>query len=407
MEIKGRYAEAKIFTDEIEEAALSQIFTLLDQPFAKDADPRFMPDVHAGKGCTIGTTMKITDQVCPNLVGVDIACGMLVVRLDTKDIDLKKLDEAVHAAVPAGRNVHAAPAAVFDEITQLRCWKALKANEMYYRCSVGTLGGGNHFVEADRAEDGTLYLVIHSGSRNLGKAVCEHYMEKAEEMAESGRIREQTERTEMIGRMKKEGRQKEIPEALKELSKKFRTERAAFNKDLAVISGDALEDYLHDCAIINRYACLNRETMASRILAAFGMKLADLEYFHTIHNYIDTEHRILRKGAISAAKGEKLIIPLNMRDGCILGIGKGNPDWNFSGPHGAGRKMSRAQAKKDLTVEEFKETMSGIYSTTVNASTLDEAPGAYKDSESIIVNVEESVEILEIIKPVYNFKASE
>lgn len=407
MEIKGKYAEAKIFTDDVEAEAIAQITELLNQPFAKDSHPRFMPDVHAGKGCTIGTTMHIRDKVCPNLVGVDISCGMLAVKMPVREIDFELFDRTVHDRVPAGNNVHPKPVASFSELSELKCWKSLKSNQTYFLCSIGTLGGGNHFIELDQAEDGSLWLIIHSGSRNLGKTVCEYYMQKAQDQLKGGRVRNEQERKELIEELKREGRTSEIPDALKELSEKQKAILEVQNKDLAVIEGNDLDDYLFDCAIVNRYAKKNRETMAERILSAYGWKLKDMEFFHTIHNYIDTEARILRKGSISAKKGEKLIIPLNMRDGCIIGTGRGNPDWNESGPHGAGRKMSRSAAKRELNMEDFRRTMDGIYSTTVDESTIDEAPFAYKDSGSIIENVEETVEILEIIRPVYNFKASD
>ncbi|MBQ7991487.1 MAG: RtcB family protein [Solobacterium sp.] len=407
IEIKGKYASAKIFTDDVEEEAVSQIKELLNQPFAKDSHPRFMPDVHAGKGCTIGTTMHIKEKVCPNLVGVDISCGMLCAKLPVKDIDFEKFDRIVHEKVPAGNNVHDKPVASFSELPDLKCWNSLKSNQAYFLCSLGTLGGGNHFIEIDKAKDGSLWLIIHSGSRNLGKTVCDYYMQKAQALHKGGKVRNEQERKELIEAYKREGRTSEIPDALKALSEKQKAVKEIQNKDLAVIEGYDLDDYLSDCAILNRYAKKNRETMAEQILSAYGWHLSDLEFFHTIHNYIDTEARILRKGAISAKKGEKLIIPLNMRDGCIIAYGKGNPDWNESGPHGAGRKMSRSAAKRELDLEEFRETMKGIYSTTVDESTIDEAPFAYKDSVAIIENVGETVEILEIIKPVYNFKAAE
>ena len=407
LEITGKYASAKVFTDDIEEEAVRQIINLLDQPFAEGSHPRFMPDVHAGKGCTIGTTMHVKDKICPNLVGVDISCGMLVTKVPSKDVDFAAFDRIVHQQVPAGRNIHDAAVVSFDELEQLRCYKALSTNRQYYLNSIGTLGGGNHFVELDRAGDGTLWLVIHSGSRNLGKAVCEHYMKTAVESMSGSASQFRKEQQELIDSLKEQGRTDRITDELKLLKAKQKKQKAAIDKDLAVLTGNDLEDYLHDCAIINRYAKLNRETMAKRIFSAYGWDIRQAEQFHTIHNYVDTENRILRKGAISAAKGEKLIIPLNMKDGCIIGIGKGNPDWNESGPHGAGRRMSRSAAKQNLKMSEFKTRMEGVYSTTVNEDTLDEAPMAYKNSESIIENVSETVDIIEIIKPVYNFKASE
>lgn len=405
LELRGKYAEAKIFTDDIEEAALSQIINLLNQPFAKDAHLRFMPDVHAGKGCTIGTTMHITDQVCPNLVGVDIGCGMFVVELPEVIHDFSVLDRVIHAYVPAGMSVHEHAVESFD-LDQLVCAKDLKSKE-YLLASIGTLGGGNHFIEVDQEESGRQYLVIHTGSRNLGKQVCELYMEKAQEQMQYGRDALQRACKERTEELKQAGRQREIAQELERLKKFYHEQYALQDKDLAVLKGQDLEDYLHDMKICQAYAAKNRETIAHIILSKlYGCALKDTVHWHCIHNYIDTEHRILRKGAISAQNGEMVIIPLNMRDGCIIGKGKGNADWNCSGPHGAGRRMSRAAAKQTLTVEAFRETMEGIYTTSVGSSTLDEAPGAYKDAEGIIENVAESIEILTVVKPVYNFKAS-
>ena len=404
--IKGTYAEAKIFTDDIEEQALAQIRELLDQPFAKDSHPRFMPDVHAGKGCTIGTTMHITDKVCPNLVGVDIGCGMLVVPLKETVGDFEKLDAVIHKYVPAGMSAH--EKAVIDyDISALKCFGSLK-NKEYLICSLGTLGGGNHFIEIDRADDGSEYLVIHTGSRNLGKQVCEIYMEKAQENMAYGRNALHEAGEKLILQLKEEGRSREIAGALKELKNEYRKKFSETKPDLAVLEGADLEDYLHDMKISQAFAKTNREMIADIILNAyFGRGLQEYDFWHCIHNYIDTDKRILRKGAISAEKGENVIIPLNMRDGCILGKGKGNPDWNCSGPHGAGRKMSRSAAVRNLSMEDFRQSMAGIFSSTVVESVIDEAPAAYKDSTGIIANIADSVEITGIVRPVYNFKAAQ
>ncbi|MCR5795767.1 MAG: RtcB family protein [Solobacterium sp.] len=405
IEIKGDYAEAKVFTDDIEEQALAQIRELLDQPFAKDSHPRFMPDVHAGKGCTIGTTMHITDRACPNLVGVDIGCGMLVVPLKETIDDFEKLDAVIHRYVPAGMSAH--EKAVIDyDISGLKCFGSLK-NREYLICSLGTLGGGNHFIEIDRADDGSEYLVIHTGSRNLGKQVCEIYMEKAHEKMAYGKTALHEAGEQLILKLKEEGRSGEIAGALKDLKNEYKRRFSERKPDLAVLEGGDLEDYLHDMKLSQEFAKTNREMIADIILHAyFGSRLQEYDFWHCIHNYIDTDKRILRKGAISAEKGENVIIPLNMRDGCILGKGKGNPDWNCSGPHGAGRKMSRSAAVKNLSMEDFRQSMEGIFSSTVVESVIDEAPAAYKDSAGIIGNIAENIEIIQIIRPVYNFKAA-
>lgn len=406
LELKGRYADAKVFTDDIEEEAVSQIINLLNQPFAKDSHPRFMPDVHAGKGCTIGTTMRISECTCPNLVGVDIGCGMLVTELDEPVGDFAKFDEIIHTYIPAGMQVHDYVQAEYP-IEDLICYKKLR-NPDYLRRSVGTLGGGNHFIEIDQSEDGRHWLVIHTGSRNLGKQVCEIYMDIAADKMKYGQKEQNLASEQLIRELKEQGREKEISAELKKLKDEYRTKFASMDKDLATLSGEDLENYLHDMKICQAYAKLNREMIADIILSRyFGKPLKDFPHWHCIHNYIDVENRILRKGSISAARDEMVIVPLNMRDGCIIGKGKGNPDWNASGPHGAGRKMSRAAAKQRLTIDTFESSMSGIYSSTVNLSTLDEAPQAYKDSDEIIENISETIAVIEIIRPVYNFKASE
>lgn len=406
LELNGKYAAAKVFTDDVEEQAVSQIVNLLNQPFAQDSNPRFMPDVHAGKGCTIGTTMKINDCTCPNLVGVDIGCGMLVVELEERIDDFRWLDDIIHEHVPAGMNIHAHAKADFP-INTLHCYAKLKNPEYLIR-SIGSLGGGNHFIEIDRSSDGRDLLIIHTGSRNLGKQVCEIYMDIAAENLEYGQKALNKACNDLIEKLKAEHKEKEISEALKNLKNEFRKKYSAISKDLATVTGNDLENYLYDMKICQDFAKLNRETIADIILTEyFGKNLKQFSFWHCIHNYIDTENRILRKGAISARKNEQVIIPLNMRDGCIIGKGKGNPDWNYSGPHGAGRKMSRSAARQNLGMDSFEQSMEGIYSSTVNASTLDEAPAAYKNADEIIENVSESIEIIEIIKPVYNFKASE
>ena len=408
-EIKGKYETAKIFTDDIEPEAITQILEVLNQPFAAGSHARFMPDVHAGKGCTVGTTMHITDCACPNLVGVDIGCGMFVVELENRIDDFERLDKIIHEKVPSGMSVHENAVADFD-LSSLRCFRDLNRPD-YLVQSIGSIGGGNHFIEIDEDEAGRHYLVIHSGSRNLGKQVCEIYMEKAEKKLAYGQDQLNLASRQLIEQLKQEKREREISAELAKLKALFREKSVATTRDLATISGTDLEDYLHDMKITQAYAVLNRETIARIILSAYydDAVAEDLIRNHSwqcIHNYIDCENRILRKGSISASNGEMVIIPLSMRDGCIIGKGKGNADWNFSAPHGAGRKMSRSRAKMELTMVEFIDSMRGVYTTSVLESTIDEAPMAYKSAEGIIESIGETVEILRIIKPIYNFKAS-
>ena len=362
---------------------------------------RIMPDVHAGKGCTIGTTMTVVDKACPNVVGVDIGCGMYTVRLDDTSLDFEKIDEAAHF-IPSGMNVWEGRQERFD-LAALRCFRSLKDTRRLER-SLGTLGGGNHFIEIDRASDGTYYLVIHSGSRNLGKQAAEIYQQLAIDL-HKGKEDYFRQRDEIIQTYKAEGRRKEIQNTLKKLEKQYKEKDPAVPEDLCWLYGDFLEDYLRDVAICQEFARRSREKMAEILLARTGMTGTDA--FHTVHNYIDVDEMILRKGAIAAHKGEKVLIPINMRDGSVLAVGRGNPEWNFSAPHGAGRVMSRKKAFEDLSLEEYAQTMAGIYTTSVNEKTLDEAPMAYKRLEDIIGVIEESVDVIDIIRPVYNFKASD
>lgn len=358
----------KIFTDNIEGTALNQVYTLLKQPPFKDCKVRIMPDVHAGAGCVIGFTGDLGDKVIPNIVGVDIGCGMLTCNLGQIDLDLNRLDDIIHKVVPSGFNIHNKERD-FPKIRQLRCIDELKNLSRIY-CSIGTLGGGNHFIEVDVDKDSNKYLIVHSGSRNLGKQVADIYQKKAIELHTG------------------EG----IP------------------KDLCYLTGQYREDYLHDMEICQQFASFNRYEITNSIVTSlFGTDIAylHLPMFETIHNYISFEDNIVRKGAISAKKDEKLLIPMNMRDGCILGIGKGNEDWNYSAPHGAGRLMSRSKAKEAISLDDFEESMKGIHSTSVNRSTIDESPFAYKPSEEIIEKIGDTVEIIDILKPIYNFKATE
>ena len=399
MEIKGTFATAVCFAKTIEDTAAEQIRTMCSTPVTEGSKVRIMPDVHAGKGCTIGTTMTITDKVVPNIVGVDIGCGMYTVKLDTKEIDFEKVDEAAHF-IPYGMNVWDEPMESFP-LEELRCFGQLK-HPKRLACSLGTLGGGNHFIELDHAFDGTCYLVIHSGSRNLGKQVAELYQQLAIDWHE-GKPKLTVNREALIAEMKAEGRQKEIQKALNMLDKPTRERQVP--AALCWLEGDYLANYLHDVELCQRFALRSRELMAQILLERTGMNGQD--GFHTIHNYIDTTEMILRKGAIAAHKGEKVLIPINMRDGSILAIGRGNPDWNYSAPHGAGRVMSRAAARNQLTMDEYKASMAGIYTTSVNTDTLDEAPMAYKSLDEIVDVVQESVDIIDIMKPIYNFKAAD
>ena len=401
IEIKGKVNTAVCYAKVVEEEAIEQIRRMCDFPMTEGSKIRIMPDVHSGKGCTIGTTMTIADKVVPNVVGVDIGCGMFTVDLGKQDIDLAKFDEAAHY-IPSGRDVWEGRTERFD-LTGLKCYRELKETKRLEK-SLGTLGGGNHFIEIDRASNGNNYMVIHSGSRNLGKQIAELYQTLAVDLAK-GIGDYLSAREELIRTYKEQGRRSEIQTALKELyDKKYTEHPSSMPEDLCYLSGKYLEDYLHDIEICQKFAKRNREKMAEIILDRTG--LSGGESFHTIHNYIDTDEMILRKGSIAAHKGEKVLIPINMRDGSILAVGKGNPEWNFSAPHGAGRIMSRTVAKNNLSMEEYKEAMKDVYTTSVNESTIDEAPMAYKSLTDIIDVITESVDVIEVMKPIYNFKAS-
>lgn len=398
-EIKGKVTTAICYATVVEDLAVEQIRRMCDYEITEGSKVRIMPDVHAGKGCTIGTTMTIAGKAVPNVVGVDIGCGMYTVELGKVDIDFAKVDEAAHF-IPSGQTVWADIREPFD-LQALRCYKELKYMGRLER-SLGTLGGGNHFIEIDVAADETKYLVIHSGSRNLGKQVAQFYQKLAVEL-NRGKEEFLAKRDEIIRTYKEQGRQSEIQEALKELA--FESRELTVPEDLCFLYGTFLEDYLHDVEICQAFARRSREIMAEIILEMTGM--AGTNGFHTIHNYIDTGEMILRKGAIAAHEGEKVLIPINMRDGSVLAIGKGNPEWNYSAPHGAGRIMSRSQAKATLDMDEYARTMEGIYTTSVSAQTLDEAPMAYKSLDDIIGVIRESVDVIDIMRPIYNFKAAE
>ena len=397
-EIKGKVNTAICYAKVVEQDAIDQIKRMCDYEFTEGSQIRIMPDVHAGKGCTIGTTMTILDKAVPNIVGVDIGCGMYTVDLGKGDIDFEKLDEAAHF-VPSGFNIWEGRQERFD-LEPLRCYRSLK-NTKWLERSLGTLGGGNHFIEVDEAQDGTKYLVIHTGSRNLGKQVADIYQQLAIDL-NKGKETYFKEREEIIRTYKEQGRRSEIQAALQAISWAQRV--ATMPEDLCFLYGSFFEDYMHDVAICQKFATRNREKIAEVLLERTG--LAGGNAFHTVHNYIDTEEKILRKGAIAAHAGEKVLIPINMRDGSVLAIGKGNPEWNFSAPHGAGRIMSRTVAKNTLNLEEYKEAMKGVYTTSVNEATLDEAPMAYKSLEDIIDVIRETVDVIDVMKPIYNFKAN-
>jgi len=395
IEIKGKYNTAKVFTDNIENEAMAQILELCNQEFVKDSIIRIMPDTHAGAGCTIGTTMTVSDKIVPNLVGVDIGCGMETIKLKQKEIDFEKLDKIIYNYIPSGFDIRKKEHKYVENIDfdSLACKKHVDLERA--RLSVGTLGGGNHFIEVNKDSNGTLYLVVHTGSRHLGKQVAEYYQELAyAELTDISRLK-----AEIVKKLKTEGREKEIQDEIQKISP------AKINKQLAYVQGESYKNYLHDMKIIQLYAVYNRKAIVDEIINRMGFEIE--EQFTTIHNYIDLDSMILRKGAISARKGEKVLIPINMRDGSLICIGKGNKDWNYSAPHGAGRLMSRRKAKQTITLEEFKKTMEGIYTTTVNKSTLDECALAYKPMDEIINNIQDTVEIVDIIIPLYNFKASE
>ncbi len=397
-EIKGKVNTAVCYANTIEEEAIEQIRRMCDYEFTEGSKICIMPDVHAGKGCTIGTTMTVHGKAVPNIVGVDIGCGMYTINIGKADIDFGKVDEAAHY-IPSGMNVWQGRQERFN-LQELVCYRSLRDTK-YLERSLGTLGGGNHFIEIDQAADGTKYLVIHTGSRNLGKQVAELYQHLAVEL-HSGKEEYFKKRDEIIATYKAEGRRKEIQAALKELTWEKRD--CFIPDDLCYLYGTYFDDYMHDVEVCQQFARRNREKIAEVLLSRIGAEAG--ESFHTIHNYIDTKNMILRKGAISAYKDEKILIPINMRDGSVLATGKGNPDWNYSAPHGAGRLMSRTKAKETLSMEEYKNVMKGIYTTSVNEATLDEAPMAYKSLDDIIDAIKESVNIIDIMKPVYNFKAS-
>lgn len=401
IDINGNFNAAVCYTDNIEDTAYTQIMAVCNEAAFKESKIRIMPDVHAGKGCTIGTTMTITDKVVPNMVGVDIGCGMYTIELGKIEIDLKKFDKAAHF-IPCGREVWEGREERF-ELSALKCYRNLKNTKRLER-SLGTLGGGNHFIEIDEDDYGNKYIVIHSGSRNLGTQVANFYQKIAVDL-NLGKEEYYKQRDEIIHTYKDQGRRSEIQTALIDLEKDFEAKEPTMPRELCYLYGNFMEDYLHDINICQQFAKRNRERMAEILLDKNN--LIGYETFHTIHNYIDVEEMILRKGAVSAKYGEKLLIPINMRDGSLICVGKGNVDWNCSAPHGPGRIMSRGAAFEQLTMEEYKKQMEGIYTTCVNNSTLDESPMAYKNKDEIIKNIQPTAEVIYNIRPIYNFKVAE
>jgi len=415
-EVNGKYASAQIYVDVVEQEAISQITTLLCQSFTAGCKVAIMPDVHAGKGCTIGFTANLGNKVVPNLVGVDIGCGMLTIPLGQIEIDLQKFDQQIKRSIPSGAgNYYKKAMYSFEKVKNLRCYQQINTKNI--DIMLGTLGGGNHFIELDKDDEDNVYLVIHTGSRNLGKQICDYYQKLAiKECQNTG-----SEITNLIAILKSEGRTSEIEDVVKN----FKSTKDKVPQDLCYLEGDLREQYLYDMQIAQEYASLNRISIAEQILKNYfypadvhistglkvkikekGFKLS-VEAFETIHNYINFEDNIIRKGAIAAYTNQPLLIPINMRDGCIYGYGKSNPDMNFSAPHGAGRLMSRSKAKELIDFNEYQKSMEGIYSSTVTQGTIDEAPQAYKDIQTIIDNIQDTVEIIKIIKPIYNFKAEE
>ena len=398
-EIHGKFNTAISFAKVIEDEAREQIRRMCNYEFTAGSKIRIMPDVHAGKGCTIGTTMTVTDKAVPNIVGVDIGCGMYTVKLADTSIDFARVDEAAHY-IPSGKNTWDFRQEHFT-LSDLNCFRSLKDSRRLER-SLGTLGGGNHFIEIDRSSDGTFYLVIHTGSRNLGKQVAEIYQHLAIDLAR-GKDKYFAQRDEIIAVYKSLGRKTEIKSKLAELEREYRGRKASMPEDLCYVHGKYFHQYLHDMELCQEFARRNRELIAKILLGKSGLTAVDA--FHTIHNYIDVGELIIRKGAIAAHKDEKVLIPVNMRDGSVLAVGKGNSDWNFSAPHGAGRIMSRTQAKVQLNMDDYQNSMAGIYTTSVSEGTLDESPQAYKSLDDIIDVIGDTVDIVEVMKPVYNFKA--
>lgn len=406
LELKGKYNTAKVFTHNIEQKAISQIIELLNQDAFKECKIRIMPDTHAGKGCVIGFTANLGNKAIPNLVGVDIGCGMIAVKLGDIDIDFQNLDQFITNNIPHGNKVNKKMQVrldkeFHDKISEIS--NKTKSDFKRNLLSIGSLGGGNHFIEINQDINGEKWLVIHSGSRNFGHKIATYHQKKAIKYC-SRRVKFlNDEKNRQISLLKRENKEDEIQRIIEEI--KSLIEKYNLPKSLCFLEDIKLQEYLNDMKTAQEYASLNRRVMAAKILRHLDLNIDELELFQTIHNYIDFDDMIVRKGAISAGIGEKVLIPVNMRDGSIIAVGKGNEDWNNSAPHGAGRLMSRSKAKEVIDLKDYKETMKEIWSSSVKESTLDEAPMAYKSMEEIIENVKDTVEIVDIIKPLYNFKA--
>ena len=394
---KGKFNTAICYASSLDDTTAAQIRQLCDTAEFSGYKIRIMPDVHAGKGCVIGTTMTISDKIVPGMVGVDIGCGMETAIIDNDSLDLNQLNKCIQRSIPAGFEIRETPHPLSHQIDlqKLRCAKHINHNRAIK--SIGTLGGGNHFIEVDKSDSGKLFIVIHSGSRYLGSQVAEYYQTEGYRTL-SGNSKSQLNET--IARLKSEGKTNEIQNTIEILKNQ---NSISIPKDLAYVQDQLFDDYIHDMKIVQHYATLNRQAMMDVIFSEIS--LTAKETFTTIHNYIDTNHMILRKGSVSAQQGEKLLIPINMRDGSLICIGKGNPDWNYSAPHGAGRLMSRSAAYKNLSMEQYANEMAGIFSTCVTPKTLDESPMAYKPIDEIIEQISPTAEIIEKIKPIYNFKA--
>lgn len=403
-------SDLKIFANNVDENALDQIKKMSSHPAFRDSKIRIMPDVHSGKGCVIGFTATCTDKIIPNVVGVDLGCGVLTCEIPKEtSIDFKKLDEVIRKHIPCGREVRNSQVnnIYIDKMFKvMHCKKDLRDLDRIKR-SVGTLGGGNHFIEIDRDEADKYYLIVHSGSRNLGKQVAEIYQNIAIKETEScKKDKYKIESEKLIEYYKAAGRNKEIQSALEMLKKEYEIHQ--IDEDMCYLSGEKLKSYLFDMQFCNDFAEVNRNVIAEIIFQEMGWDANGFS-FDTVHNYVEMEWfdqpTMIRKGAISAKFGELVTIPINMKDGCIIGIGKGNTDWNCSAPHGAGRIMSRREARKNLNVEEFKNKMIGIYTTSVNEKTIDESPDAYKKINDILPTLKQTINISKILKPVYNFKS--
>lgn len=397
MKIKGKYNVANVYASVIDESTKKQIQELMDLKIMRGLKIAIMADAHAGKGCVIGTTIQLKDKVIPNLVGVDIGCGMYTYFLNTKEINLILLDRFIRKKIPSGNNVRNEAIKSDLNLKELYCFKSLKKYN-YILNSMGTLGGGNHFIEIDKDEDNNLYLIVHSGSRNLGHQVCQIYQDLA--------IKKQQERINknkkaLIYRYKKANKEEKLNNALLKFNEKYKN----LKDDLAYLDKKDFQNYIHDMKICQQYASENRICIVKEICKFLNVPFQSELGFETIHNYIDCEQKILRKGSISALKNETVLIPINMRDGCIIAKGKSNKNYNYSAPHGAGRILSRKEAREKISVEDYKKSMEGIYSTAINISTIDESCFAYKSIDDIIKNILPTVDIIKIIKPIYNFKA--